>query len=732
MASLTPSVRHPEVVLRIRYSLVSLYVAISLAAVSGTATAASEALAVRLGTAPTIDGRITDDAAWRGVRPETEFTQVRPEEGKPASQKTEVFIGFTDHALYIGVICHDDNPEGILVTNARRDSSLSDTDGFLVVIDSFLSRQNGVVFGTNPVGIEFDGQVTAEGANRFGQDGFDLNWDTTWTVKSEINESGWSAEMELPFTSLRYSSDEIQSWGINFQRNIRRNNERVFWSPLPRQFGLNRLSMAGTVTGIEVPPQRNLELTPYVLARTSRGGTLPGRQTDEEFGFDLKYSLTPSLTLDATYNTDFAQVEVDNLQVNLNRFSLFFPEKRPFFLENAGQFSVGAPGEVELFFSRRIGIGPAGEQIPIDGGLRLSGKVGNGTNLGLLAMRSEAVTGIASENDFAVVRLNQEVARRSAVGMLFVNRDGGGTDNQTFAVDGRWGIGDRGTVSGFVAKTSTDGIDDDDHAFRLAGSYDSDTWSYSGSYSQVGAGFNPEVGFLRRKDYEAVRLFVLRSVRASRESGVLEYRPHASFTGHWNTDGFFESGLLHIDSSIEWKSGAQLHTAWNITHEGVVAPFEISDGVTVHVDDYRHNEFSMFSGTDQSAALSFGLGVQAGGFFGGDRLALSPSVTYRWHERFNASLSWNHNDIDLPGGEFDVALTRLRLSYSFSPKMSVQMLVQHNDRDDLLATNLRFTWIQTANTGLYVVYNEVDDDRAAPGRPRREFILKYNHILRLI
>ena len=718
--------------LSIRHPVRALCLAVSLILTPAIAHAAPEAQAVELATAPTIDGRITGDDAWRGVRPITGFTQVQPEQGKPASQKTEVFIGFTDRALYIGVICHDDNPEGILVTNARRDSSLSETDGFLVVIDSFLSRQNGVVFGTNPVGIEFDGQVTGEGANRFGQNGFDLNWDTTWTVKAEINEAGWSAEMELPFTSLRYGADDVQSWGINFRRNIRRNNERVYWAPLPRQFGLNRLSMAGTLNGVAVPPQRNLELTPYVLSKITRGGTLPGRQTEEEVGFDLKYSLTPSLTLDATYNTDFAQVEVDNLQVNLNRFSLFFPEKRPFFLENAGQFSVGAQGEVELFFSRRIGIAPAGQQIPIDGGLRLSGKMGSGTNVGLLAMRSEAVTGVAPENDFTVVRLNQEVARRSAVGLLLVNRDGGGTDNQTFALDGRWGIGDRGTVSGFIAKTNTDDISDNDYAVRLAGNYDSDTWSYSGSYSQVGAGFNPEVGFLARKDYERVGLFVLRSIRASRESSVLEYRPHASFTGHWSTDGFFESGLLHIDSSIEWKSGAQLHTAWNITHEGVVAPFEISDGVTVHADDYRHHEFSMFSGTDQSAPLSFGLGLQVGGFFGGDRVAASPSISYRWHERFNASLSWNHNDIELPGGDFDVALTRLRLSYSFSPKMSLQMLVQHNDRDDLLATNLRFTWIQTASTGLYLVYNEVDDDRAAPGRPRREFILKYNHILRLI
>jgi hypothetical protein len=215
-----------------------------------------------------------------------------------------------------------------------------------------------------------------------------------------IGTFGWSAEFEIPFSSMRYGVEDVQTWGINFQRNIRRNNEIAFWAPLPRQYNLYRVSEAGLMEGVRVPPQRNLKFTPYVLAKSARGGRLPpGTSRDEEFGFDVKYSLTPSLTLDATYNTDFAQVEVDEQQVNLDRFSLFLPEKRPFFLENAGQFAVGNPEEVELFFSRRIGIGDDGSQIPIEGGLRLSGRVGRATNVGLLHMRSAAVAGVAPAND---------------------------------------------------------------------------------------------------------------------------------------------------------------------------------------------------------------------------------------------------------------------------------------------------------------------------------------------
>jgi hypothetical protein len=686
------------------------------------------ARAVRLGETPVIDGVVLADSAWSQLQPIEDFTQQRPREGAPGTRKTSVYIGFSDSALYVGVVCYDEDPQAIIVTNKRRDANLNNTDSFRMVIDAFQSNQTGLVFGTNPTGLEYDGQVANEGASRFGPGGLDLNYDTTWTVEARIGEHGWSAEMEIPFTSLRYGDKDIQAWGFNFERTIRRDNEVVYWSPLSRQYGINRLSQAGTINGIELPPQRNFTFTPYALGKKTRGGLIPD-DSEAEFGFDAKYSITPSLTLDATYNTDFAQVEVDRQQVNLNRFSLFFPEKRPFFLENASQFQVGSQG-IQLFFSRRIGIGPAGQQIPIVGGLRVSGKVGTGTNVGLLAMRSDEVRGVTSETDFSVIRLKQELATRSSIGMLIVDRDDGSSDNQTYAIDGRWGIGETGTVSGFIARTSTPGISKDDHAYSLSAAYDSQLWSFNTSVTEVGAGFNPQVGFLSRKNFRSISLFGLRSIRPSAESSrVLEYRPHASYAGYWDFDGFYESGRLHLDSAVEWKNGASLSTAFNHIHEGVKTPFEISSGVIVDAGDYDDWEFHMFSGTNSSARLRAGLGVNAGGFFGGDRIGISPFVGYRLNDAFDTSLSWDYNDIELPGGDFDVALTNLRMTYSFSPSISLSALVQYNDRDELLSTNLRFSWLQSSNTGLYVVYNETDDDINAPGRPRKEFIIKYSHIL---
>ncbi len=698
--------------------------------------------AARLQTAPNLDGDVLGDSAWSGLTPATGFWQTKPDEGRSATQQTEVFIGFTDDTLYFGIVCHDDDPDAIIIADSRRDSSLRDTDSFQVMLDSFKDRQNGFVFGTNPAGIEYDGQIIAEGSSGRSTSGggFNLNWDTTWTVRTQVSDFGWSAEMAIPFKSLRYGSESLQSWGINFQRNIRRNNEETFWSPLPRQYSISRISQAGTLEGLTTPAQRNLKLTPYALVQRTTGGPSGENHTDDEVGFDIKYSITPSLTLDATYNTDFAQVEADEVQVNLDRFSLFLREKRPFFLENAGQFTIGNPREIELFFSRRIGIGSGGEQTSIDGGLRLSGKLGDRTNVGLLQMRSEAIDGVAPRNDYTVARVNQELANRSSIGFLVVNRDGDGSHlvandddhNTTYAFDGRWGIGETGTISGFVAKTDTPNLDGADHAFSLEGRYSSEKWNNSLAYTEVATNFNPEVGFLSRRAYRKAGARVFRRIRPDDLWGLHEIRPHISFRSHWRyEDGFHESMLVHVDSHWEWETGFEVHTGVNFTHEGVTDPFDIVEGVTVQPGKYDHEELQLVARTDQSAPLSFELETRIGGRFGGDRITLEPALKYRIGEKFTSELTWSYNDFELPGGDFTLNVGKLRATYSFTPSISIQALVQYDDGSDVIATNLRFAWLQSANAGLYLVYNEVDD-RDAIDKPQREFILKYSRIFDLL
>ena len=702
-----------------------------------TVDAAPSATAARMKSGPLLDGSVAGDEAWIGLTAITGFRQIEPDEGKAATQKTEVFLGFTEDTLYVGVICHDNNPSGIIVSDSRRDSSLADTDSFQFIVDGLYDHQNGLVFGTNPAGIEYDAQVTKEGTASFGAGGgqFNLNWDTSWQVKTSISEIGWQAEFAIPFKSLRYGSGRSQTWGMNFQRNIRRNNEIAFWAPLSRQHNLYRVSEAGQVEGLEPPHQRSLTVTPYGLGKRSEGGTF-NSETDYDVGFDLKYLLSSSLTLDVSYNTDFAQVEVDEFQVNLDRFSLFLPEQRPFFLENAGIFSVGIDKQAELFFSRRIGIGPGGVQTPIDGGVRLSGKVGQDTNIGLLQMRSEAVRGVAPENDYTVARVSREFGNRSNIGVIIVNREGDGSIigdddddyNRTYGIDGQWGVNENLILSGFVAKTDTPGLASRDHAFHLAGNYNSEKWLFRGNYSQVAENFNPEVGFLSRTDYKQLTLFGLRRIRPENLWGLHEIRPHIAYRGFWSFDGLWQTGFLHVDSHWEWESGFEIHTGVNFLHEGVVAPFDIVSGVTVEPGSYDDVELAFVLWTDPSAPVYFRLDVKHGGLFGGDRTQLVPAVKYRIGETFSSELSWIHNDVDLDGGDFRVGVGRLRLTYSFTPKMSLQALVQYNERDDLLSTNLRFAWLTSADTGLYLVYNEVDD-RDGFVKPRKEFIIKFSRIL---
>ncbi len=690
-------------------------------------------------TAPELDGLVLDDPAWQGVTPATGFWQVQPNEGEASTQKTEVFIGFLDDALYIGMVAYDDNPDGIIVTDARRDRSLNETDSFRVIIDGMLDRQNGFVFGTNPVGMEYDAQVIKEASSgAFGGTGFNLNWNASWSVKAQISEIGWSAEMRIPFKALRFRKGDEQKWGINFQRNIRRNNEQTYWAPLSRQHNLNRVSEAGTVEGITPPRTRNLKITPYGLVKAGRGPELDGTETDTEFGFDAKYSITPSLTLDLTYNTDFAQVEADEQQVNLDRFNLFFPEKRPFFLENAGQFTVGNSQETQLFFSRRIGIGADGDVIPINGGARVSGKIGERTNVGFLYMSSEAVDGIAPENQFTVARVNQELGKRSSIGAIFVERNGDGSfdvpgaydKNRTYGIDGRLAIGEYILINGWASKTDTPELDGDDHAFSIKGNYDSPEWSHGIEYTEVARNFNPEVGFLSRSDYRKFSINSLMRVRPEDLWGLMEIRPHYSYRRYEDFDGFQETGFLHLDVHWEWKNGYEFHTGYNIFKDGIKESFEIVDDVWVEPGTYNESEVSLYFTTNESAPLSFGMHATIGGKFGGDRVILSPHINYRVGDKFSSSLSVSYNDFDLPveGGDFSVSLTRLRLSYSFTPKILLQALMQYNDEQETLATNLRFSWLRTANTGLYLVYNEFDE-RGIDGLPKgREVILKYSYM----
>ncbi|MCI0694160.1 carbohydrate binding family 9 domain-containing protein [candidate division KSB1 bacterium] len=706
--------------------------------------------AMRVDAPPNLDGRIFDDPAWANATPATDFWQTTPDEGQPATERTEVRIIYTAETIYFGVVCHDRQPSNMIISDSRRDSPLDETDCFQIILDTYHDRQNGFVFGTNPAGIEYDGQVANEGQGdsspsgrqQIGSGGgFNLNWDASWEVRTAISDSGWSAEFAIPLRTLRYARGSTQKWGINFQRNLRRRNETAFWAPLPRQFNLFRLSQAGELQGLEITSQRNFKIMPYTLSNASRKFLAEkNTQWNGAIGGDLKYSLTPSLTLDGTYNTDFAQVEVDEQQVNLERFNLFFPEKRPFFLENAGLFSIGTPGEIELFFSRRIGIGPDGREVPIVGGGRLSGKIG-ATNVGLLNMQTEAVDTVTQANNFTVARVSRELPNRSGIGAMLINRQGTGKRevddenkyNRTFAMDGRWRIGQYTLLSGFAAHAAAPAVTKDRYAYKLAFTRDSQSWLLQQNYTEVAPSFNPEVGFLRRRSYRKSETLIFHRYRPKNFLGLHELRPHVSYRGYWDFSGFQETGFLHLDTHWEWKNGYEVHTGVNFTREGLKQAFTIFPGVMVPVGTYNHREVQIVIITNQGAPLNFNGTFNFGGFFGGNRITSSVTAKFRAGERFNTELTLNRNDVELPAGSFVTNVARTRVSYSFTPRIFVQSLLQYNDRDNVWSTNLRLGWLQSANTGLFIVYNELHGTGENTLDLReRSFIVKFSRLFDLL
>ncbi|MGA0047800.1 MAG: DUF5916 domain-containing protein [Flavobacteriaceae bacterium] len=691
---------------------------------------------------PVIDGNIQKEMLWQKVPAITELKQSKPKYGAAASEKTEIRIVYTLKTLYVAVICYDTEPDKIVISDSRRDADLNDDDSFLFIIDTYNDQQNGFLFGTNANGMEYDAQIDNEGSGNMSVNrqqggvvgGTNLNWDASWTVKTETGDYGWSAEFAIPLRSIRFASGSDKTWGINFQRNISKRSETAFWANLPLGFDIKRLSLAGKMHGLNLKSPKNLKVIPYALGQSIRNNHPPKTTASSAaFGGDIKYSLTPGLTLDMTYNTDFAQVEVDEQQVNLDRFNLFFPEKRPFFLENAGQFTVGSPGEVDLFFSRRIGIGDSGQLVPIIGGSRISGKVGQ-TNVGLLSMYTDEVTldsnATLVKNNFTVARVNHDfAARRSSLGGIVVNRSGLGLDddyNRVFAVDGKLGLGKKAQLSGYLAKSNTPGINQKDHALNFLAVYNWNGWNLRAGYTEVGEGFNPEVGFLLRSAFKKPEFLIFKQFRTQNMGKIFELRPHVSYRGYWNFQNTQETGFLHVDNHWVWESGFEIHTGINFTRETVLAPFPISN-VTVDFGEYNHQEFQFVLISNANRKFFYQTRTVIGGYFGGNRVSSNNKITYRVGDKFNAEGVLNFNQLSLPNGEAKVVVSGARFAYSFTPRMFLQSLVQYNNVSNITSVNARFGWLRNANTGLFVVLNIIKDTDYFDALNNQSITIKYSH-----
>ncbi len=707
-------------------SLVGLFLAAPLAAQTPDQSAPPRPIAhaVRVAVPPVLDGHL-DDAAWTGAVVLTDFLQHEPFDGRPATERTEVRIVYDRSAIYIGARLYDHDPAGIVRGEVRRDVDLKEQDAFIIVLDTYKDRQNGFVFGTTPAGIEHDGQITKEGDGGFGgpsstprsgQTGApNLNWDGTWKVVTSVDSLGWTAEFRIPFETLRYAGGKNQEWGLNLARYIRRNSEEVFWSPIPRQYSLYRVSQAGTLTGLELPSRRIALVTPYALGGVERDFEhATGTDLSARFGGDAKLGLTQSLTADLTYHTDFAQVEADEQQINLTRFNLFFPEKRPFFLENAGTFAVGTPQSVELFFSRRIGIAADGREVPLLGGGRLTGKAA-GLTLGVLDIQSERVdaagAALIPANNYSMARVQKELPHRSQVGAIAVTRlntDSTADYNVTVGADARIGIGDVVNIDAWAAHTETPSRPGASSAVNLAASYTTRNWELGLAARQVDRDFNPEVGFLERdSSFRYYTLRVLRHLRTPHLSWFREVRPHITLRQYDDTRGRPESRLIHIDDHFLFANGAFFEfPGLNFIREALQRPFAIAENVTLQPGVYDWFEFTTNVNTNLSARYAVTGTFTTGGFYTGHHTSVQSTWSVRPDDKFLAAFRLGYEDVRLKEGDFTRVLLGLRLAYSFTPSIYLQSLTQYNNQSRSLSFNMRFGWLGPAGTGLFVVFNE--------------------------
>jgi hypothetical protein len=448
-------------------------------------------------------------------------------------------------------------------------------------------------------------------------------------------------------------------------------------------------------------------------------------------GGEIKYGVTQSLTLDLTYNTDFAQVEVDEQRTNLTRFPLFFPEKRPFFLENAGIFSAGTPQAVDLFFTRRIGIDSAGQPVPIVGGGRLTGRVGDFT-VGALQIFTEN-SGTQEAMAYSVGRVQRELGGRSRIGVLGVQRMGASqtTDwNRVIGVDGRVGIHDAWTIDWWDARSATPRSDHDAEAFSARLGYETGSWSNLARVIQVGRDFDPEVGFLNRGGgYRFFETTIMWKKRLPNSSWLKDFHPHLGYRGYYGLDGYRQEDRIHIDLT-EWytSSGANLGPEVNVEHQGLQQPFAIASTVTLPVGSYDYTSVGFDGATNPSAPLSANLRADVGGFYNGTRRGGSLTLAARRGSSLTTSLLVEYNDVRLKQGNFTRLLVAPRVAYFFTPRIMVQTLVQYSNQVRAWTANARFSWLSTAGTGLFIVFNEGQeaDSFFRWDRPQsRSLIVKY-------
>lgn len=672
--------------------------------------------AVPVETAPELDG-VLDEACWRHAPRAVRFTQRELTEGAPATERTEAAVVYTDQALYIGAWCFDSEPEAIRALEYARDFNNGLDDDFEVLLDTYNDDRNGFLFITNPLAARRDAQVLNNG------DGFNRFWNGVWDVATTRTDSGWFAEFRIPFITLKYPDEKgAQTWGINFERNIRRKREEVRWSGWERDYSFRQVNQAGVLTGLRnIRGSDFIELKPYAIGGrqwSNRSENSDGRDDIGDIGGDINYLITPNIRANLTLNTDFAQVEVDRQQINLTRFPLFFPERREFFLEGQDYFDMGYGGNrITPFYSRRIGLNEEREEVPLLAGGRILGKLRNST-LGFMSIQTAEQPEQPTTN-YTVASWRQDVLRQSTLGIMTVNQLRDGRYHTTTGVNGKYAtsrlFGDKNlNLSGAYIQTANSGqrFQSEAHALRLQAQYPNDKLSIFTSYQRAPAPFEPEVGLERRENFQEAFATV-----------TLQPRPHPEGWLGWIRQFFITPGTItytYFDDtralqtfiyritplSFETRSGENVSFSMQRQAEGVQDTFSVGPDAPILPGTYWQNRFSASVSSFSSRRFSGNASVDWGGYFGGARTATSVGTGWRASRFLRVGFTYERNAIRLDTLTFTTHLLRTNLRYGITPNLFGTVLAQWNNQQELGIFNFRLRWIPSPGKDFFFIVNQ--------------------------
>ena len=661
-----------------------------------------------------VDGVLSEEE-WRLVAPAGSFVQQQPIENGTPTEASEVRFLYDDDNLYVGAMLHDSEPDRLITNELKRDFQARDGDLFVLVLDTFRDLRNSYGFQTNPGGAWRDTQSFDEGRTT------NQNWDAVWTVKTTTVPGGWIVEYAIPFKTLRFPRADEQEWGLSMMRLIRRKNEVTMWTPIPRQFNQFRMAYAGVLDGIGgVKPGLNLRVKPFVTGNMSRRAGTNGREGDG--GFDLKLGIGTGLVLDATYRTDFSQVEADAQQVNLTRFSLFFPEKREFFLENQGSFQIGRTYETNdlvPFFSRSIGL-ENGTPVPIEGGLRLSGRTGQ-NDLGLLNLQTE-------DDNFSVFRYGRQFSGSSTANVFYLGKEGGVEFNRVAGADLRL-TPHRLLSFDFLAMGSNEDAAGDGGAWRAGGILESNRTELELNYTGLGESFRDELGFIPRTGVDIAHASATQRFRPKRwERVVRELRPQLAYDRYTRAGFGVETATLRPGITVEFQDGATITANVRDNEEATLEPFRVRPDYAIAPGRYTFVDSDLSFATSRARALSWTGGYRTGGYWHGTRDGVSGGVRLRVNEKVAASANLSRDVVKLDGRSFTSDLVQLRLDTSFSTRMFLNAFVQYNGVTRDVSSNVRFDFIHHPLSDLFIVYNETRPTGSSQP-PSRSLTVKLTHLL---